>query len=81
MDAKLTLSVDKNIIKKAKKYAKMHNVSLSWLIESYLTLLTQKKKSDIELTPLVESLSGVISLADDFDYKNEYSSFLVDKYK
>ena len=81
MDAKLTLSVDKNIIEKAKKYAKMHKVSLSWLIESYLALLTQQRKNDIELTPLVESLSGVISLEVDFDYKKEYTDFLVDKYK
>ncbi len=44
MDTKLTLSVDKNIIEKAKKYAKMHKVSLSWLIESYLALLTQQRK-------------------------------------
>jgi len=81
MDTKLTLSVDKTIIEKAKKYAKMHNVSLSRIIESYLALLTQKQKNDIELTPLVESLSGVICLEDDFDYNKEYTDFLVDKYK
>ena len=81
MDTKLTLSVDKAIIERAKKYAKMHKVSLSHIIESYLALLTRQKKNDLELTPLVESLSGVIDLDDAYDHKAEYTDFLVDKYK
>lgn len=81
MDTKLTLSVDKTVIEKAKHYAKMHKVSLSSIIESYLALLTQKENKGIKLTPLVESLSGVIHLEENFNHKNEYTDFLIDKYK
>ncbi len=81
MDKKLTLSLDKSIIEKAKTYAKSNNISLSKLIESYLTSLTKRNKKDIEITPLVESLSGVIALEKDFDVNESYSDYLIEKYK
>tara|TARA_B110000967_G_C18493668_1_gene368019 strand:- start:204 stop:449 length:246 start_codon:yes stop_codon:yes gene_type:complete len=81
MDAKLTLNVNKTIIEKSKKYAKSHKVSLSHLIESYLAALVSKNSEDIEITPLVESLSGVIDLDINFDYKEDYTAFLIEKYK
>lgn len=81
MDKKLTLSLDKSIIERAKKYAKSNNISLSKLIESYLTTLIQQKRNPTEITPLVESLSGVINLDDDFDVKDAYADYLIEKYK
>jgi hypothetical protein len=82
MGKKLTLSLDQAIIEKAKEYAKTHNTSLSKLIESYLGTLTNKSPEDREdITPLVESLSGVINLPADFDEKQGYSDYLSDKYK
>ena len=81
MDTKLTLNVDKSVIKRAKEYAKSHKISLSKLIETYLASLTNKKSQENEITPLVESLTGVIELEKDFDYKNGYSDYLTEKYK
>jgi hypothetical protein len=81
MDKKLTLSLDTSIIESAKKYAKSNNISLSKLIESYLKTLTQRKRNSTEITPLVESLSGVISLDKDFDIKDAYADYLIEKYK
>ena len=81
MDTKLTLSLDKIIIEQAKTYAKSNKVSLSKLIESYLSSLTTKYKSEIEITPLVKSLSGVISLDKNIDVKSDYTDFLIEKYK
>jgi hypothetical protein len=81
MDKKLTLSLDKSIIESAKNYAKSNNISLSKLIESYLTTLTKRKKNATEITPLVESLSGVINLDEDFDVKDAYTDYLIEKYK
>ena len=81
MDKKLTLSLDKSIIESAKNYAKSNNISLSKLIESYLTTLTKRKRSTTEITPLVESLSGVINLDEDFDVKDAYTDYLFEKYK
>jgi len=81
MDTKLTLSIDKNVIEEAKEYAKSHKISLSRLIESYLSSLSNKKDREIEITPLVKSLSGVIKLDDDFNYRESYTDYLIEKYK
>ncbi len=82
METKLTLRLNDNVIERAKIYAHNHKVSLSKLIESYLDSVTKQgveKKTSI--TPLVESLSGVIDLPADFDYKKEYRDFIAEKYK
>jgi len=81
MDTKLTLNVDKNVIEKAKAYAKSQKISLSRLIESYLASLISQKSKDIDISPFVESISGVIELDKDFDYKQEYTDYLIEKYK
>lgn len=80
MDKKLTLSLNGEVIDTAKKYAKSNNISLSKLIESYLGSLTKQEKSENEITPLVKSLSGVISLEGDIDVKDEYAKYLIEKY-
>jgi hypothetical protein len=76
MDTKLTLNVDKAIIEQAKEYAKTHKISLSQLVESYLaSLVVHPKNAEIEITPLVKSLSGVIQLDEDFNYKEHIHHF------
>ena len=80
MNTKLTLNVDKAVIEQAKAYAKSQKISLSRLIESYLASLTSQKRDDFDITPLVESLSGVIKIDSDYDYKEEYSDHLTKKY-
>lgn len=83
METKLTLRLNDQIIEKAKIYARSHNISLSKMIESYLDSLTKKRveEKNFAITPLVESLSGVINIPDDFDYKKEYHDYLEEKYK
>ena len=83
METKLTLRLNNNVIVRAKKYARSHNISLSKMIESYLDSLTKQKEEEkrISITPLAESLSGVIDLPSDFDYKKEYRDYLEEKYK
>lgn len=50
------------------------------MIESFLDLVTKNEPDDIEITPLVKSLSGVIKVPDDFDYKRERTDYLIKKY-
>ena len=81
MNTKLTLNLDKHIIDRAKDYAKSNRVSLSQLIENYLDSLTNKDdKKDVKVSPLVESLTGVIPREDKTDYKKEYYEYLNKKY-
>jgi alcohol dehydrogenase YqhD (iron-dependent ADH family) len=85
METKLTLRLNDNVIDRAKEYARNHKVSLSKMIESYLdNITTPKLENENEkatLTPLVESLSGVIKVPNNYDYKKEYSDYLEAKYK
>jgi len=81
MDTKLTLRLNNNVIERAKIYARSHKISLSRMVESYLDGITKEKNKEISITPLVESLSGVINLPSDYDYKKEYGGYLEEKYK
>ncbi|MFO7826445.1 MAG: DUF6364 family protein [Cyclobacterium sp.] len=81
MNTKLTLNLKKSVIEKAKAYSKTHKKSLSKLIESYLSTLTDSNDEDPEISPLVKSLSGIIELDGDFNYKEAYSDYLLNKYK
>lgn len=84
MDSKLTLKLDKSVIEQAKEYAKKNQISLSRLIESYLASLTQKQKksiNEIEITPLVKSLSGIAKIDKEIDEKKMYGDYLLEKYK
>jgi hypothetical protein len=73
MKAKLTLVLEKEIILKAKDYAKQKNRSLSNIIENYLRSLTKEdaKKETLKASPIVKSLRGSFKLPKDFDYKEE----------
>jgi len=83
METKLTLRLNDRVIERAKMYAKKQRISLSKMIEFYLDSLTREKSDEKEtdITPFVESLSGVINLPADFDYKKEYRDYLIKKYQ
>lgn len=81
MDKKLTLSLNEKVIEQAKIYAQDHQISLSRLIESYLSSLIKNEPEQITITPLVESLSGVVVIPNDFDYKSDYTDYLLEKYQ
>ena len=81
MDAKLTLSINKDVARRAKVYAKTNGRSLSDLVENYLKLLiknTPVEETEYSLT--VKSLLGSVKLPADFDYKKELSDALVKKH-
>ncbi len=80
MDSKLTLKLDKNIIKRAKEYASVKKVSLSILIENYLDAVTSKEEDDLEISPYVKSISTGKSIPTDIDYHKEYTEYVEKKY-
>ncbi|MFN2261082.1 MAG: DUF6364 family protein [Psychroflexus sp.] len=83
MNTKLTLTIEQEIIKRAKEYAKDKNRSLSDIIENYLKTLTkedQKEKAK-KLNPIVKSLKGSFKMPKkDMDYKKELRNRLKEKY-
>ena len=81
MNTKLTLTIEKAVIDRAKKYAKEKDNSLSGIVENYLKVITRESdKSDIEITPLIKSLKGSFKAPEHFDYKKELSKGLSEKY-
>jgi len=82
MNTKLTLTIEQEIIKKAKVYAKDNKRSLSNIIENYLKMLTKEEKAaDLKkLNPIVQSLKGSFKMPEDMDYKKELRNRLDEKY-
>lgn len=76
---KLTLNINKHVVEQAETYAQTKNTSLSKLVENHLASLPEQKTANIQITPLVEGLSGVIELENDFDYRKDYNSHLIQK--
>lgn len=79
MGTKLTLKLDREIIEKAKTYAKREKISLSKLIENILSRLISTFDFNPQVTPLVDSLSGIID-AKELN-EEDYGSYLEEKYK
>jgi len=81
MNTKLTLTIEQDVIKEAKQYAKEKGRSLSDIVENYLKAITSTKiEEKTETTPLVKSLLGTIKLPEDLDYKTELRKRLNKKY-
>jgi hypothetical protein len=81
MNTKLTLTIERSVIEKAKRYARERERSLSDLIENYLKALTDEKEpDDMDLSPTLQQLRGSFKLPKDFDYKKELTDALTKKY-
>jgi hypothetical protein len=80
MSTKLTLTIQKDVIDRAKQYAKSQNRSLSFLIENYLKSITEKETDQEELLPVVKALKGSFKLDKDLDYRKELDQRLENKY-
>lgn len=81
MNTKLTLTIQQEIIAKAKEYARDKNRSLSDIIENYLKLLTSKSEEETEkLQPIVKSLRGAFKTDKELNYKEELQKRREEKY-
>ena len=82
MNTKLTLTIEREIIERAKNYAKEKNRSLSDLIENYLKILTHEEASNKteKLSPVLKSLKGSFKMPKNMDYKKELRNRLEEKY-
>ena len=82
MEAKLTLKLNEGSISRAKKYVSQIGTSLSAIVENFFDNLTlNEDKAEFSYSPLVNELSGIIHLDENFDYKSEYTSYLDKKYE
>lgn len=80
MSTKLTLTVEKDIIERAKIYAKKTGRSLSELIESYLSNIIKENSSLQEISPKLKKIVGAVNLPSDFDEDLELRSYYEKKH-
>ena len=79
MTTKLTLTVDKSVIEKAKKYAKGTQRSLSEMVQKYLESLVEESDKS-ELSPKIKNLAGSLKLPENFDYDKALDDYYKEKY-
>ncbi|AWW31210.1 hypothetical protein DN752_14350 [Echinicola strongylocentroti] len=83
MNAKLTLSIEKELIEEAEKYAAGKDGNLSEIVENYLKYLISKRG---KTTPTkiqsnrVKKLQGILKVDADYDYKKILKEEKVKKY-
>lgn len=82
---KLTLSVDGEVVERAKEYAARQGTSVSRLVESYLDALTRPKSALPELdwskAPILAKLrKDLAGMKVGDDPREEYRAHLVKKY-
>ncbi len=82
MNSKLTLSIEKEVIEKAKDYAKSQGRSLSSVIEEYLKSIINRKKiqEDYSFNPLIEELCGSVKLPTGKSFDDVKTEALIKKY-
>ena len=80
MTTKLTLTIEKAVIERAKTYAKGSGRSLSELIESYLESLTVELKQDTGLSPKLKKIVGAVKLPKDFNESKELREYFEKKH-
>ena len=61
MQSKLTLRLEEELVRRAKKLAKKKGKSVSKIVADYFTLFeAQKKKPKEKFSPIVQSLKGAL---------------------
>ena len=81
MQAKLTLTMDREVIRGAKKYAGQQGSSLSSLIENILRMLIkQENLKESGITPGIRELMGTFKAPEGFDYRKELAKALTKKH-
>ena len=77
MKARLSLSIDTDILKEVKKLAAKKNMSVSEMVEDYFKVITKPKRK--LLTEILDELPKP-NLPEDFDWKEEYYKDKMKKY-
>lgn len=81
MNTKLTLTIEQDVIEKAKKYAQKKGRSLSDLVENYFKTITLNEKPDYKFQgSIATSLLGSFEEPKDFDYKKEIQNAITEKH-
>lgn len=79
---RLALSMDQDVVARARRLAKVRNTSISRLFVSFVCLMEQSATVQTELPPLTKRALGLAKgdLPADWDYRDVLSDALIEKY-
>ena len=80
MTTKLTLTIEKEVIERAKLYAKRTGRSLSDMIEKYLENITREEKNHRHISPKLRKIVGSVKLPRNFNEEKELRAYLEKKH-
>lgn len=72
--AKLTLSVDSQVVSRAKQYAKLRGVSVSEMVEAYLAAVAEPPSSTVGAAPILRSVRGILKNGDIAGYREHLTA-------
>jgi hypothetical protein len=78
MTTKLTLYSDKNLVEEMKTYAKMHNTSVSKIVNTFFFHLLQSQPQSHSRSKITDSLTGILK-GKEIDH-SDYHHYLEEKY-
>ncbi len=83
MTSKLTLSVDPQVVARAKEYAERNKTSVSELVQTYLSIVTKPSTPEPgkKLPPVLGSLRVRLVKDDGLDYREEHRKHLAARYR
>lgn len=83
MTTKLTLSVDAQIVARAKRYAKKRGTSISKIFEDHIEELTQESGQQTDILGSLKRLRGVAkgAVPDHVNYKDAIADIIIEKYR
>jgi len=78
----LTIELDAALVEKIERYADKTGDSVDQIVGKQLSQLVKESPdySQIELTPRIKRLSGILTLPQDYDYKEDLANILAEKH-
>ena len=85
MTTKLTLSINKEVIKNAKELSQKSGISISQMVENFLkqSIKFHPEKKILkkeELPPFLKKMYGAVKTKDKREYKDVYQNYIAEKH-
>lgn len=80
MTIKLTLRIDKEIVKKAKRVAELRGTSVSKLIEGFISSLPEKDESEETAVDMIKKIMNGKITNSNVDWRKAKEEHLIRKY-
>ena len=77
---KLTLSVEEDVVEKAKQIAEANKTSVSAMFSQFIRSIANSRARKLEIGPLTRKATAIAKLPPGKDYKEVLTDALIEKY-